>query len=95
MSITWSRNGRPRIGRGPMARIFSDSSAVVVDHSVAMAFGQSRSSNYIRIQANSSNLGRCAANVDTHPSPKNVKNLTEIAEEMLKQKNVELVMFES
>ncbi|CAM8948976.1 unnamed protein product [Rhodiola kirilowii] len=77
----------------PMARISSDSSADVVDHSVALAFGQSRSSNYVRIQANSSNLGRCAANVDTHPSPKNVKNLTEIAEEMLKQKNVESVMF--
>ncbi|CAM8968032.1 unnamed protein product [Rhodiola kirilowii] len=77
----------------PMARISSDCSADVVDQSVAMAFGQSLSSNYVRIQANGSNLGRCVANVDTDPSPHNVQMLTEMAEEMLKQKNVESVMF--
>uniref|UniRef100_A0A7N0V897 Patatin n=1 Tax=Kalanchoe fedtschenkoi TaxID=63787 RepID=A0A7N0V897_KALFE len=77
----------------PIARISSDSSADVVDNAVSMAFGQSRSSNYIRIQANGSNLGRCVANVDTDASPKNVKMLIETAEDMLKQKNVESVMF--
>uniref|UniRef100_A0A7N0V2T0 Patatin n=1 Tax=Kalanchoe fedtschenkoi TaxID=63787 RepID=A0A7N0V2T0_KALFE len=76
-----------------MARISSDSSADVVDQSVAMAFGHSRSRNYVRIQANGSNLGRCVANVDTDGSPKNMKMLIEMAEEMLKQKNVESVMF--
>lgn len=44
-------------------------------------------------QANSSKLGRCTANVDTDPGPSNVKMLAEMAEEMLKQKNVESVMF--
>lgn len=48
----------------------------------------------VQTQANGSSLGQCAANVDTDSSPGNVKKLTEMAEEMLKQKNVESVMFE-
>ncbi|KAJ4846672.1 Patatin-like protein 7 [Turnera subulata] len=77
----------------PMARISGDVSADSVDQAVAMAFGQGRSSNYVRIQANGSNLGRCGPNVDTDPSPSNVKMLVGIAEEMLRQKNVESVLF--
>ncbi|XP_057979575.1 patatin-like protein 6 [Malania oleifera] len=77
----------------PMARIAGDGAADLVDHAVAMAFGQSRSSNYVRIQANGSSAGRCGANVDTDPSASNVKMLIGVAEEMLKQKNVESVMF--
>ncbi|KAB2010481.1 hypothetical protein ES319_D10G241000v1 [Gossypium barbadense] len=73
----------------PMARISGDGSADSVDQAVAMAFGQSRSSNY----ANGTSLGRCGPNVDTDPSPSNVKMLIAIAEEMLKQKNVESVLF--
>ncbi|CAN6565795.1 unnamed protein product [Malus baccata var. baccata] len=65
----------------------------LVDQSVAMAFGQSGSSNYVRIQANGTSLGRCGPNVDTNPSPNNVKKLVGVAEEMLKQKNVESVLF--
>ena len=38
-------------------------------------------------------MGRCGANMDTDPSPSNVKMLNGIAEEMLKQKNVESVLF--
>lgn len=34
----------------PMARISGDGSADLVDHAVAMAFGQCRSRNYVRIQ---------------------------------------------
>lgn len=34
----------------PLARISGDGSAELVDHAVAMAFGQCRSSNYVRIQ---------------------------------------------
>lgn len=34
----------------PLARISGDGSSELVDHAVAMAFGQSRSSNYVRIQ---------------------------------------------
>ncbi|KAF7132056.1 hypothetical protein RHSIM_Rhsim09G0152300 [Rhododendron simsii] len=77
----------------PVARISGDGSADLVDHAVAMAFGQSRSSNYVRIQANGSSLGRCGPNADLDPSPSNVKMLVEIADEMLKQKNVESVLF--
>ncbi|KAK4480328.1 hypothetical protein RD792_013399 [Penstemon davidsonii] len=34
----------------PLARISGEGSAEMVDHAVAMAYGQSRSSNYVRIQ---------------------------------------------
>ncbi|CAI9767465.1 unnamed protein product [Fraxinus pennsylvanica] len=77
----------------PLARISGDSSAELVDHAVAMAFGHSRSGNYVRIQANGLSFGRSGANVDTDPSPSNVKMLAGIADEMLKQKNVESVLF--
>lgn len=87
------KNWKAKDWARPMARISGDGAADMVDHSVAMAFGQSRSSNYVRIQANGSTLGRCGANMDTDPSPSNVKMLNGIAEEMLKQKNVESVLF--
>lgn len=77
----------------PLARISGDGSADLVDHAVAMSFGSSRSSNYVRIQANGSSFGGCGANVDSDPSPSNVKTLIGIADEMLKQKNVESVLF--
>ncbi|KAK7343847.1 hypothetical protein VNO77_12918 [Canavalia gladiata] len=77
----------------PMARISGDGSADLVDQAVAMAFGHCRSTNYVRIQANGSSMGRCGPNVDTDSSPSNVKMLIAIAEEMLKQENVESVLF--
>ncbi|KAK4430877.1 Patatin-like protein 6 [Sesamum alatum] len=77
----------------PLSRISGDGSAELVDHAVAMAFGQSRSSNYVRIQANAASFGRCGANVDSDPSPSNIKMLIGMADEMLKQKNVESVLF--
>ncbi|CAL9757413.1 unnamed protein product, partial [Musa acuminata subsp. burmannicoides] len=40
-----------------------------------------------------SSMGRCVVDVDSDPSPANVKVLLEVAEEMLKQKNVESVLF--
>ncbi|WCJ19338.1 PATATIN-like protein 6 [Euphorbia peplus] len=77
----------------PVARISGDGSADSVDQAVAMAFGQCKSNNYVRIQANGSSLGRCGPNVDTDSGPNNVKMMISIAEEMLKQKNVESVLF--
>ncbi|KAJ8765880.1 hypothetical protein K2173_020396 [Erythroxylum novogranatense] len=77
----------------PVVRIAGDGSADSVDQAVAMAYGQCRSSNYVRIQANGSSLGKCGPNVDSDSSPNNVKMLIGIAEEMLKQKNVESVLF--
>lgn len=38
-------------------------------------------------------MGRCGPNVDTDPRPSNVKMLVGLAEDMLKQKNVESVLF--
>ncbi|KAJ4720808.1 Patatin [Melia azedarach] len=87
------KNWRVKDWARPMARISGDGSAESVDQAVAMAFGQSRSSNYVRIQATGSSLGRCRPDVDTDPSPSNVKMLIGVAEEMLKQKNVESVLF--
>ncbi|XWS75140.1 hypothetical protein CRYUN_Cryun01aG0059800 [Craigia yunnanensis] len=87
------KNWRVKDWAKPMARISGDGSADSVDQAVAMAFGQCRSRNYVRIQANGSSLGRCGPNVDTDPSPSNVNMLIGIAEEMLKQKNVESVLF--
>ncbi|XP_068666005.1 patatin-like protein 6 [Aristolochia californica] len=77
----------------PMARIAGDGAADLVDHAVAMTFGQSRSSNYVRIQANGSNVGQWSTNIDSDSSPNNVKMLSAVADEMLKQKNVESVLF--
>ncbi|KAL3523435.1 hypothetical protein ACH5RR_016269 [Cinchona calisaya] len=77
----------------PLARISGDGSADLVDHAVAMAFGQNRSRNYVRVQATGSSFGGCRMNIDSDPSPDNVKLLVKIADEMLKQKNVESVLF--
>ncbi|KAG6402294.1 hypothetical protein SASPL_139172 [Salvia splendens] len=77
----------------PLARISGEGSAELVDHAVAMAFGQCRSSNYVRIQANGLSFGRCGPHIDSDPSPSNIGLLTGIADETLKQKNVESVLF--
>ncbi|PKA52075.1 Patatin group A-3 [Apostasia shenzhenica] len=77
----------------PLARIASDGTADLVDHAVALAFGQSRSTSYVRIQANETSIRPCRTDVDCDPSPANVEVLLSLAEEMLKQKNVESQLF--
>ncbi|XP_030548917.1 patatin-like protein 6 [Rhodamnia argentea] len=77
----------------PVARIAGDASADVVDQAVALAFGPGRSSNYLRIQVNGSSLGQGGRDVDMVRSPDNVKVVTAMADGMLKQKNVESVLF--
>lgn len=49
----------------PLARISGDGSADLVDHAVAMAFGQSRSSSYVRIQVCPSANLRSGAQIST------------------------------
>lgn len=49
--------------------------------------------NFFNQQANCSSFGQCGANVDSDPSPSNIKALMGISDEMLKQKNVESVLF--
>lgn len=56
-----------------------------------MAFGQSRTSNYVRVQANGI-IGKCPARLD-HSNNINTDILA-LAEEMLAQKNVESILFE-
>ncbi|CAF2094750.1 hypothetical protein YC2023_064326 [Brassica napus] len=77
----------------PAVRISADGAADTVDQAVSMAFGQCRRSNYVRIQADGSSFGPCRPNIDTDASASNVNMLVGVAEEMLKQKNVESVMF--
>ncbi|ESQ52601.1 hypothetical protein EUTSA_v10016579mg [Eutrema salsugineum] len=77
----------------PAVRISADGAADTVDQAVSMAFGHCRRSNYVRIQANGSSFGPCRPNIDTDASPSNVNMLLGVAEEMLKQKNVESVLF--
>jgi hypothetical protein len=107
----------------PIARIAADGAADLVDHAVARAFGQCRSSNYLRIQvgellhrayrfhfplilcvSNSGKLPRdqakresmppCGPDGEYEPTPANVSALLAAADEMLKQRNVESVLFE-
>uniref|UniRef100_M4CLH1 Patatin n=1 Tax=Brassica campestris TaxID=3711 RepID=M4CLH1_BRACM len=77
----------------PAVRISADGAADTVDQAVSMAFGQCRRSNYVRIQADGSSFGPCRPDIDTDASTSNVNMLVGVAEEMLKQKNVESVMF--
>lgn len=44
-------------------------------------------------QATGSSYGGCEPNIDSDPNPENVKLLVKIGDEMLKQKNVESVLF--
>ncbi|MCL7039252.1 hypothetical protein MKW94_019112 [Papaver nudicaule] len=77
----------------PMARIAGDGAGDLVDQAVAMAFGQSRSTNYVRIQANGSNSYSSGVSLDSDSGSRNSKMLVGLAEDMLKQKNVESVLF--
>ncbi|KAJ3680955.1 hypothetical protein LUZ60_015444 [Juncus effusus] len=79
----------------PMARIAAEGSADFVDHAVAMAFGQERSSNYVRIQAyggaSKAKFGSDEDNIGSDPA--DPRDLEAAAEEMLRQKNVESILF--
>ncbi|TKV97042.1 hypothetical protein SEVIR_9G469800v4 [Setaria viridis] len=78
----------------PIARIAADGAADLVDHAVARAFGQCRSSNYLRIQAKRESMPPCGPDGEYEPTPGNVRALLAAADEMLKQRNVESVLFE-
>ncbi|KAI3902952.1 hypothetical protein MKW92_018304 [Papaver armeniacum] len=77
----------------PMARIAGDGAGDLVDQAVAMAFGQSRSTNYVRIQADGSSSRSSGISLDSDSGSRNSKMLVGLAEDMLKQKNVESVLF--
>lgn len=88
------RRWGPKEWARPIARIAADGAADLVDHAVARAFGQCRSSNYLRIQAKRESMPPCGPDGEYEPTPGNVRALLAAADEMLKQRNVESVLFE-
>ncbi|KAK9085866.1 hypothetical protein Sjap_026277 [Stephania japonica] len=75
-----------------LAKIVGDGASDMVDQAVSMAFGDLMETNYVRIQANGLLLDE---NKFTKSPSKGEegKKLVGIAEEVLRQKNVESVMF--
>ncbi|KAF5475500.1 hypothetical protein F2P56_007300 [Juglans regia] len=69
-----------------LVKIAGEGASDVVDQAVSMAFGQWRTSNYVRIQANIGTPARKHGGFDC--------NLSAVAENMLTQKNVESVLFQ-
>ncbi|XP_041026208.1 patatin-like protein 3 [Juglans microcarpa x Juglans regia] len=69
-----------------LVKIAGEGASDVVDQAVSMAFGQWRTSNYVRIQANIGTPVRKHGGFDC--------NLSAVAENMLTQKNVESVLFQ-
>lgn len=88
------RRWGPKEWARPIARIAADGAADLVDHAVARAFGQCRASNYLRIQAKREIMPPCGPDGEYDPTPGNVRALLAAADEMLKQRNVESVLFE-
>ncbi|CAM8920505.1 unnamed protein product [Rhodiola kirilowii] len=66
-----------------LATIASETTSHLVDEAVSMAFGECRSTNYVRIQANCTMF----------PSKSNHAEIINSVEDMLRQKNVESVLF--
>ncbi|CAL9107023.1 unnamed protein product, partial [Musa textilis] len=77
----------PASGAAELVRIAGEGVSDMVDQAVAMAFGQRRTSNYVRIQANGFASGNCI------PRTRNSSRSMEAAEELLSQRNVESLLF--
>ncbi|CAL5412676.1 unnamed protein product [Camellia sinensis] len=92
-------NGESDFGAGDLTssparravQIAGEGASDLVDQAVSMAFGQSRTSNYVRIQANGN--GKFGKKFN-NSSMGDKKNLLSLAEDMLAQKNIESVLFE-
>ncbi|XP_004249303.1 patatin-like protein 3 [Solanum lycopersicum] len=89
-------NGESDSGTGNMTsspaalvKIAGDGAADMVDQAVSMAFGEFRNNNYVRVQGNEIIVGKKHMIKDE----KKRKSIA-IAEEMLKQKNVESILFQ-
>ncbi|KAI3723186.1 hypothetical protein L2E82_34607 [Cichorium intybus] len=78
--------GNQTPSRSAFVKIVGETVSDTVDQAVSMAFGQSRTSNYARIQANKGFI----------KSENKIKetNMVKMAEQMLSQKNVESVLFQ-
>ncbi|KAJ3670017.1 hypothetical protein LUZ60_010341 [Juncus effusus] len=80
---------------GEIVRIAAEGVADMVDQAVAMAFGHSRTNNYIRIQATGAPLGKSKVTCSTNNTNilTDPKRVVGEVEEMLSQRNVESVLF--
>ncbi|KAK1432559.1 hypothetical protein QVD17_09456 [Tagetes erecta] len=77
-------NGAP--SRTALVKIVGEAVSDTVDQAVSMAFGESRTSGYVRIQGNKSLFGA--------KDEKKYANMLVQADDMLKQHNVESVLFQ-
>lgn len=75
-------------------KIAGDGVSDTVDQAISMAFGDSRESNYVRIQGQTNILGRAKTQIEKGSKWVDEKNVMGMAEKMLAQKNVESVLFQ-
>ncbi|MCD7449375.1 hypothetical protein HAX54_051806 [Datura stramonium] len=85
-----SGNGNVISSPAAFVKIAGDGAADMVDQAVSMAFGQFRNSNYVRVQGNEI-VGKKQDHMIKY---ERMRKSVAIAEEMLKQKNVESVLFQ-
>ncbi|KAJ0526141.1 putative patatin-like phospholipase domain, Acyl transferase/acyl hydrolase/lysophospholipase [Helianthus annuus] len=83
-SFVTAGNGTPT--RTALVKIVGEAVSDTVDQAVSMAFGQSRKSGYVRIQGNKGLL--------SVKDEKKYANMSVQADDMLKQHNVESVLFQ-
>ncbi|KAI3877968.1 hypothetical protein MKX03_027146 [Papaver bracteatum] len=76
--------GRNTLSSAGFLKIAGEGASDTVDQAVSMAFGEYRTENYVRIQGNNGNPNKVS--IDG-------RRLLEVSEAMLKQKNVESVLF--
>ncbi|KAM3701123.1 hypothetical protein ACJW31_05G149300 [Castanea mollissima] len=77
-----------------LVRIAGDGASDMVDQAVSMAFGQCRTSNYVRIQANESLAKKHGGLKKGMKSSSESVDMLAVTENMLEQKNVESVLFQ-
>ncbi|XP_016448017.1 patatin-like protein 3 [Nicotiana tabacum] len=87
-----SDSGTGNVMSSPAAfvKIAGDGAADMVDQAVSMAFGQFRNNNYVRVQGN----GIIGEKHESTSKGERMRKTVAISEEMLRQKNVESVLFE-
>ncbi|KAM1244914.1 hypothetical protein ACFX2I_036177 [Malus domestica] len=75
-------------------RIAGEGASDLVDQAVSMAFGQSRATNYVRVQANGIISKMHGGPQNSNGKNKNKIDMLALTEEMLSQKNVESILFQ-
>ncbi|CAB4307059.1 unnamed protein product [Prunus armeniaca] len=89
-------NGESELGNlspSGCLKIAGEGASDLVDQAVSMAFGQSRASNYVRVQANGIISKMHGGLQASNKNKKKKIEMLALTEEMLAQKNVEAVLF--